>query len=956
MDITTITAALLGAPKQRNRLLRLHTTLGPNALVAESLKGIESVDEGGYRFDVTALSINAHIDLAELLDTPVLLQLLTAESRIDLRPFHGYITAIEHTGSNAGLARYRLIIEPWLSYLTQRTDSTVFQDMTVMAIAETVFAHYHNTGTVQSQVNTALTPAWHWDLANANDYRRRSITTQYNETDAHFIHRLLAEEGLFYWFEHNGELTSPTLGQHTLVIADHNSAFTPTDGPGQAIAYHRAATTETQDAIQQWHHYRHIRTATVAHASWNYRTGRVEPVVADNTQPDPIRVTDDDPAGPYAWHDCSEGQRRATQHLDASNLDSDTYSAQSSVRNLAPGQRFVLTEHADWAQLAADGTPNNQFICLSLHHHARNNLGADVESYIEQQLGKVQSAPTLPRAFQHTPDTQPQGSRDAVNTAHNNTTQTNRGPIDNGSATNPNDTGETDFYQNHLKAIAATTPYRPVTKDGYGQRRHPKPTVHGTQTAIVVGHNNQPIHTDRDHRVQIQYHWQRGSASASGQPHPSEHDNAAAQPAPTGDWVRVATYLVGNNYGSVHLPRVGQEVLVDFIEGDIDRPVIIASLYNGQGNKDAQHNQIPNGGSKATGNAAAWFAGNDHKAVYSGIKTQAMKTSQTGTGGYNQLRFDDTPNEAKLQLTTTQHHTGLHLGHLKAGQDNRRTHNRGYGIELTTEQSGALRAGSGLLITTEAAQNQMSATILQGVLNQARSLTTSLTATAQNQHTKLPQEPEPKELSAAQALEHTDQILSATETGTEPAIGIGGGDGEVPRFAEPMLAISGVDGIGMYTPKSQVWVAGAQTSLTAAQDISSLAQGHTTFAVAKGASLFTYGQAADTSRPVNETGIKLHAATGNVTLEATTGKAEFNAEAKATIASTNGSVTASAKKQFLATAGGAYLKLKGGNIELGAPGVIAFHAGQHVVTAPKSAQLVKAPLTVASMEDCEWKE
>src|SRR5699024_9665292 len=144
-----------------------------------------------------------------------------------------------------------------------------------------------------------------------------------------------------------------------------------------------------------------------------------------------------------------------------------------------------------------------------------------------------------------------------------------------------------------------------------------------------------------------------------------------------------------------------------------------ASVYNGQGNDDAPHNRVTHGGSNATGNAAAWFAGNEHNAVYSGIKTQAMADSQTGTGGYNQLRFDDTPKEAKLQLATTQHQTGLHLGHLKAGHDNRRQDNRGYGAEITTQQSGAIRAGSGLLLTTEAANNQMAASTLQGILSQS---------------------------------------------------------------------------------------------------------------------------------------------------------------------------------------------------------------------------------------------
>ncbi|WP_414556046.1 type VI secretion system Vgr family protein, partial [Stenotrophomonas forensis] len=112
-------------------------------------------------------------------------------------------------------------------------------------------------------------------------------------------------------------------------------------------------------------------------------------------------------------------------------------------------------------------------------------------------------------------------------------------------------------------------------------------------------------------------------------------------------------------------------------------------------------------GATATGNAAAWFEGNDHAAVYTGFKSQALADSQGGTGGYQQLRFDDTPGQGRAQLSTTQHETTLTLGHLKGGQDNVREGERGFGVELSTQAQGALRAGRGLLLTTEQGAPQM---------------------------------------------------------------------------------------------------------------------------------------------------------------------------------------------------------------------------------------------------------
>ncbi|MGW5120522.1 hypothetical protein ACWEQ8_34565, partial [Streptomyces noursei] len=84
----------------------------------------------------------------------------------------------------------------------------------------------------------------------------------------------------------------------------------------------------------------------------------------------------------------------------------------------------------------------------------------------------------------------------------------------------------------------------------------------------------------------------------------------------------------------------------------------MGSLYNGQGNADAQHNAQAGGPASSTGNAAAWFAGNGHPAALTGIKTQDLKLSQQGTGGYRQFLIDDTAGEASARLYTTDHNSG----------------------------------------------------------------------------------------------------------------------------------------------------------------------------------------------------------------------------------------------------------------------------------------------------------
>ena len=178
-----ILTALAGAPTQNDRLLVLHTPLGRDVLVAERADieeaigpGAVDADDGtataitptaGCRVTVHALAADTHIELKSLIGQPALLELLTSQSRTALRPFHGHITRAELLGSDGGLARYRLVIEPWLSFLAHRTDAYVFQRKTVVQIIEEVFADYAGQG--------KLVPAWRWDLADANVYPERSL-------------------------------------------------------------------------------------------------------------------------------------------------------------------------------------------------------------------------------------------------------------------------------------------------------------------------------------------------------------------------------------------------------------------------------------------------------------------------------------------------------------------------------------------------------------------------------------------------------------------------------------------------------------------------------------------------------------------------------------------------------------------------------------------------------------
>jgi type VI secretion system secreted protein VgrG len=364
---------------------------------------------------------------------------------------------------------------------------------------------------------------------------------------------------------------------------------------------------------------------------------------------------------------------RQMQALDALR---EQVSAQGTVRAAAPGATFTVHEHP-----VHDGhNPlRDHFVSLSVSHSARNNLRSDHSAQVDKLLGPIK--PTT----QATPIKELGGT---AHTPHHVPGQSPKAALVNAS--------DEPLYTCHILAQRAAVPVRLGGVDDAGLpdvRLHPRPTIHGVQTAIVVG-SGAPLHTDRDQRIRVQFHWQRGANASHRLAHPSNDDNAAdnasdnaSDNAPathaSSSWVRVAQSVAGANWGAVFTPRLGQEVLVRFVGGNIDRPVVVGALYNGQGSEDAQGNAVGAGAASATGNASAWFPGqqqagakladgvdgaelqgHQHAAVLAGYKSQELATSQSGSGGYNQLVFDDSPGGGRIELSSSAAQTRLQLGHL----------------------------------------------------------------------------------------------------------------------------------------------------------------------------------------------------------------------------------------------------------------------------------------------------
>jgi type VI secretion system secreted protein VgrG len=152
-----------------------------------------------------------------------------------------------------------------------------------------------------------------------------------------------------------------------------------------------------------------------------------------------------------------------------------------------------------------------------------------------------------------------------------------------------------EHYSNHFKCIPYSVPFRP-------QRNTPRPFVQGPQTAVVTGKSGQEIWTDKYGRVKVQFFW----------------DREGKKDEKSSCWVRVSQPWAGKNWGSINIPRMGQEVIVDFLEGDPDRPLITGRVYNDE--------QMP-----------------PYKLADNQTRTTFMSRSTKGGGSsnYNELRFED---------------------------------------------------------------------------------------------------------------------------------------------------------------------------------------------------------------------------------------------------------------------------------------------------------------------------
>lgn len=1017
---------------------RLYRFEGPGALgelLVERFVADEHIDQG-FVLRVDLLSPLARLELQPWLGQRVGLLTALAHGRTERRS--AVVTGAQWLASDGGFTRYRLRLEPWVALLAHRRQSRVWQDKALIDIVGDVLQPY------------AVHGSWRWgeqsdDGDDRHDKQPASALedlqaflaqgpgggvlpycVQYRESDLAFLKRLLADAGLGWRLDEaardgapassaaRGQGSREQAGQKPasaeagggvlVVFADsrHWPRHASAQGPLGGLRLQRAVAVDTQDSLQAFGALHRVQPAASTTLRWDYRSKRA---VAASVPAAPGLVPEalSSHAGWLEHHDdhepafdtgqavsTQEAQHRALLAQQAAEARHRRWLGRSTVRGLRSGQRFKLLADP-LARLAGDDDAGREYAVVSLQTLGINNLPRDLKDALARQAAGLGLGP----------DDAPVDELDSLDDERDPASSFDADPLD-AIARDPDlrAQAERSGHANRFECLPATTPWRPL--------RPSAATALGLQTALVVGPDGsaQPrgadeLHTDRLGRIRVRFHWQDPAGGAA----------ALSGAAPSSCWVRVAQAWAGAGIGCQFIPRIGQEVLVQFLEGRIERPVVIGALANGQGEGgvsptpggrapsvddratlQAASDHRPGGqgnriGSGPGGHAPAWHAGaageHGHAGALSGVKSKEF-----GGAGWNQLVFDDSPGQARVQLASTQHASQLNLGHLVHQADNHRGAARGEGFDLRTDAYGAVRARQGLLITSHGLRGPATGSAEpagdnapgMALLKQALSLAQTFQRAARTHQTTALAADQGSVKARASVLSPNEAPLKALHTSASGMVAAhrldsaradatqrktSAQEGTLPHSAEPIVAISAKAGLAAVAGQDLQLASGDTVSLQAGEHLE-LASGQA-LRIQTGQSLGVLGGAvggavdgagggASASSQAAGQGLTLIAGSGPVSLQAHAGPAQVAAQGEVTLQSATAHVDwAAATKITLATAGGASVTIEASGITVECPGKITVKASQKSFVGPQQTEQVLPTLPGSVCVECLLK-
>ncbi|WP_423370127.1 type VI secretion system Vgr family protein [Burkholderia sp. LMG 32019] len=658
-----------------------------------------------------------------------------------------------------------------------------------------------------------------------------------SETDWNFVHRLMEDEGLFGFWRHAEDGSA-----HTLVITDDLHAVDELSP--KTVRFDRSGTGGETAGFTQWAASRTLQSSLHTTRTFDYKSPSTAGNPNGTTLPTkggqgdlPGQTEIYEYTGAYTYAGQDRGEHLSKIRLEQWESRAKRFFGVGGVRGIDAGRRFTLTDHPEHDR---DSAPDREFAALKVSRYIENNLPisdheANFPHSLQAQLAQARAG---------------HGTAAAFEVGH--------------------DDGSAGFYLVEVEAQRAAVPYRSPFE-------HRKPAMQ-LETAVVVGPKGEEVYTDALNRIKVMFVWDRQSDG---------RETASC-------WVRVMQSDTGGGYGGVHIPRIGEEVLIGYIGGDCDRPIVMHCVYNGA-TKPQWHSD----------------------GILSGFRSKEYAGS-----GHNEMVLDDATGQNRARLFSSSANSLLHLGYLIEQNGNTRGAYLGSGFDLRTDAYGAVRAGQGLYMTThpkEANSQPLDASEARQQLTDADGLLESMSQASEMHQAE----------SLGAGHDALKQFADATKNSVAGASSggrtSGGGTGDANVFKEPVMLFASPAGIGVSSQQSAHVAADRHVNLVSGQS-THLASGKSLVASVKDKlSLF-----------VQNAGMKLFAGKGPVEIQAHNDSVEMIAQKAIKVLSATASIEGVAKQEILLTSGGAYVRIKDGNIEIHAPGQIDVKGGQHAFSGPTS--------------------
>ncbi|MDQ9036656.1 type VI secretion system Vgr family protein [Acinetobacter seifertii] len=814
------------SPQKRAIHIQFTSPILNDQVFLQRIDGVHALNDG-LKAELLCLSTNAMIQLKSFIGVQVAVDIVT--ERGELTRVTGIITHAQQGQSDGSLTLYKLTLEDPTALWKYRRNSRVFMNKSVVEIWEILFKEW--------QVKNPLFAAsLSLDLSGLTQtYDVRPFVMQHNESDWDFLTRLLRSENISWLIDeaqHIVPSTDTSIQAQKLKLIDANSQYQPLDR--KSIRYHRSSAVEQYDSMTRLTAERSLQPNVMHIQRWQAEIleqeegiGIVQSKHQHSEQYDNATLGLEQ-AWNYApaWIGDLKGEDGVTksgnQQVERLNQNLHNYYeaqakrfiAQTTVRDAYVGYYFELNEHPEIDQHESS---DKSFLIVSKNFFNQNNLPKDLNDQINGLLAQSNWS------------------------------------IQNSENSDERQANQLILQRRH---IPTTPAYNPQT---HSPATHP-------QRAKVVGPEGEEIYVDEWGRIKVRFLFTRNDDhSHDGGAGTNNNDTDSA-------WIDVLTPWAGEGYGARFLPRVGEIVVIDFFNGDIDRPFVMGRIHEAQRHPTKFDNKgkLP-----------------DTK------KLSGIRSKEVSGGGFGQLRFDDTPGQISTQLQSSHGASQLNLGKLSHPKDKAESEDRGEGFELRTDEWGAIRAAKGLFIGTDAQINA-----------------------------------EDKQLNIDLAIQQLEQALAkikilqkgAVQAKADPKEGYTRYpslkqqlDDQLKSMAKPNILISTPAGLSITTPKSHSYNAGENITMIANKQIDISSMGQLTANCLSGMSLYA-----------QQGGIKAFANQGAVQIQSQNDVLQMAALKDVSITSSQGSITIVADKEItLGNKSGGYIKIKtNGSIEIGSPATV----------------------------------